>query len=143
MHYIDYGKFQELEERILETEADPNEENELGEDSEKMRESVVKSSVKKEIPYAEIIHYLNEKTGKNFKQGSIKTKELIHARYGEGFTLEDFYKVINLKSAEWLPDPFWNKFLRPETLFDTKFESYLNQQEGKKSMTAEDFDLDE
>ncbi|WP_082025075.1 conserved phage C-terminal domain-containing protein [Neobacillus jeddahensis] len=42
------------------------------------------------IPYPEIIGYLNEKIGKNFKLSSIKTKELIHARYGEGFTLEDF-----------------------------------------------------
>ena len=87
--------------------------------------------------------YLNEKTGKNFKLSSIKTRELIHARYGEGFTLEDFTRVIDLKSAEWQSDPIWNKFLRPETLFGTKFEAYLNQQEGKRRLTEKDFNLDE
>jgi hypothetical protein len=51
--------------------------------------------------------------------------------------------VIDLKSVEWLSDPHWNKFLRPETLFGTKFESYLNQQEGKKNMTEEDFNFDD
>ncbi|MFK9094407.1 conserved phage C-terminal domain-containing protein [Bacillus salipaludis] len=86
---------------------------------------------------------MNEKTGKNFKLSSIKTRELIHARYGEGFTLEDFTRVIDLKSADWQTDPAWNKFLRPETLFGTKFESYLNQLEGKKRLTEEDFNLDE
>ena len=95
------------------------------------------------IPYHEIIDYLNEKTGKNFKLSSIKTRELISARFREGFTLEDFTRVIDLKTADWQSDPVWNKFLRPETLFGTKFESYLNQQESKKRLSEEDFNLDE
>ncbi|WP_169801469.1 conserved phage C-terminal domain-containing protein [Neobacillus drentensis] len=68
---------------------------------------------------------------------------MIHARYGEGFTLEDFKRVIDIKSVEWQSDPKWNKFLRPETLFGTKFEAYLNQQEGKKKMSEEDFNFDD
>ena len=99
--------------------------------------------MKKVIPYDEIIGYLNEKTGKGFKLSSIKTRELIHARYREGFTLEDFNRVIDLKAADWQSDPAWNKFLRPETLFGTKFEAYLNQQEGKKKLTEGDFNFDE
>ncbi|MEH7276698.1 conserved phage C-terminal domain-containing protein [Neobacillus vireti] len=98
---------------------------------------------RKRRSHAEIIDYLNEKAGKNFKLSSIKTRELIHARYREGFTLEDFTRVINLKSADWLSNPAWNKFLRPETLFGTKFESYLNQQEGKNKISEEDFNLDD
>lgn len=43
--------------------------------------------------------------------------------------MEDFEKVIDTKTAQWLNDPIMNKFLRPETLFGPKFESYLN--EGK------------
>ncbi|WP_423800422.1 conserved phage C-terminal domain-containing protein [Neobacillus sp. SAB-20_R2A] len=140
---IDYEKLQELEGSLLERQAHPNEEHVPEEDQEKTEESAVPSPVKKEIPYAEIIRYLNEKTEKNFKLSSIKTRELIHARYGEGFTLEDFTRVIDLKSTEWKPDPYWNKFLRPETLFGTKFEAYLNQQEEKKKMTEEDFNFDD
>ena len=46
----------------------------------------------------------------------------------EGFKEEDFYTVIDKKSAEWLSDSKMSKYLRPETLFGTKFEAYLNQQ---------------
>lgn len=140
---IDYEILQEFEDSLLESQTTPIEEIAPEEGPEKTKESAVHSSVKKEIPYAEIIRYLNEKTGKNYKLSSIKTRELIHARCGEGFTLEDFNRVIDLKSADWQSDPVWNKFLRPETLFGTKFEAYLNQQEGKMRLTEEDFNLDE
>jgi uncharacterized phage protein (TIGR02220 family) len=134
---INYEKLQDLDEDT------PVEEESPEDNSEEVEESYSNSSVEKEIPYTEIISYLNEKTGKNFKHASTKTREMIHARYKEGFTLEDFTRVIDLKSAEWKADPVWNKFLRPETLFGIKFESYLNQQEGKKRMSEEDFNLDD
>lgn len=140
---IDYEKLHKFEDSLPEGEATPIEETASKEDSEKTRESADNSTVKMVIPYDEIIGYLNEKTGKSFKLSSIKTRELIHARYREGFTIEDFNRVIDLKTADWLSDPAWNKFLRPETLFGTKFESYLNQQEGKKRLTEGDFNLDE
>jgi len=140
---IDYEKLQELEDSTIERPASPTPDAATEEVAEETKELDVSPSVKKIIPFAEIIHYLNEKTGKNFRSGSNKTKELIHARYGEGFTLEDFKRVIDLKSVEWQSNPNWNKFLRPETLFGTKFEAYLNQQEGKKKLSEEDFDLDD
>ncbi|WP_042454643.1 conserved phage C-terminal domain-containing protein [Neobacillus dielmonensis] len=140
---IDYEKLQEFEDRLPEDQSTPIEEIAPEEDEQKVQDSEVHSPVKTEIPYAEIIGYLNEKTGKNFKLSSIKTRELIHARYREGFLLEDFNRVIDRKSADWQSDPVWNKFLRPETLFGTKFESYLNQQEPKKKLTEEDFNLDD
>jgi uncharacterized phage protein (TIGR02220 family) len=140
---IDYEKVKELEDSILERPDKPIEENPPEEEVKNTEVTTVSSSVKKEIPYAEIINYLNEITGKNFKPGSIKTREMIHARYREGFTFEEFKRVIDLKTAEWKSDSAWNKFLRPETLFGTKFESYLNQQEGKKRMSEEDFVFDE
>ena len=136
---IDYEKLQELEDSTIERPASPTPDAA----TEETKGLEVSPSVKKIIPFAEIIHYLNEKTGKNFRSGSNKTKELIRARYGEGFTLEDFKRVIDLKSVEWQSNPNWNKFLRPETLFGTKFEAYLNQQEGKKKLSEEDFDLDD
>lgn len=80
-----------------------------------------------DIPYVEIINYLNDATGKNYRSSSQKTKKDIKARWNQGFTLDDFKKVIDIKTGEWLNDPKMNKFLRPETLFGTKFEGYLNQ----------------
>lgn len=80
-----------------------------------------------DIPYKEIIDYLNEKTGSQFRNNTKKTQTLIKARFAEGFNLDDFKKVIDTKAAEWLNDSKMSKFLRPETIFGTKFESYLNQ----------------
>ena len=85
---------------------------------------------KNKIPYVDIIDYLNTKTDSKYKSSTKKTKDLIKARYNEGFTLEDFKQVIDNKTAEWLNDPNMNKYLRPETLFGNKFESYLNQKGG-------------
>lgn len=80
-----------------------------------------------DIPYKEIIDYLNEKTNSQFRNSTKKTQTLIKARFAEGFNLDDFKKVIDTKAAEWLNDSKMSKFLRPETIFGTKFESYLNQ----------------
>ena len=82
---------------------------------------------KESPPYQEIIDYLNEKAGKKFKVND-KTKAHINARVNDGYTLADFRAVIEKKVAEWRGTEM-DKFLRPETLFGTKFEGYLNQNE--------------
>ena len=79
------------------------------------------------IPYKEIIEYLNEKTDRGFKHTTKNTQSLIRARFNEGFKLDDFKKVIDVKSDQWINDKGFKKYLRPETLFGTKFESYLNE----------------
>lgn len=82
---------------------------------------------KTNIYIVEIISYLNEKTGKRFKTKSKETKSRICARLKDGFKIEDFKQVIDNKCSQWLNDPKMSAFLRPETLFGTKFESYLNE----------------
>lgn len=77
--------------------------------------------------YIYIVDYLNKKTGKNFKSDSSKTRKLIDARFNEGYTIEDFRKVIDTKVAQWKGDPKMDGYLRPETLFSNKFEGYLNE----------------
>jgi uncharacterized phage protein (TIGR02220 family) len=74
---------------------------------------------------------LNSKCGTKYKSSSKKTQNLIKARFNEGFTLDDFKTVIDKKSSDWFNDNKMNQYLRPETLFGTKFESYLNQK-GEK-----------
>lgn len=77
--------------------------------------------------YIYIVDYLNKKTGKNFKSDSSKTRKLIDARFNEGYTIEDFRKVIDTKVAQWKGDKKMDGYLRPETLFSNKFEGYLNE----------------
>lgn len=79
------------------------------------------------VPYQEIVEYLNKRTGKKFKYKSKATQRLIKARWNEGFKLDDFKKVIDNKCLDWLRDEKMSEYLRPATLFGTKFESYLNQ----------------
>lgn len=84
-------------------------------------------NIKESIPYAEIVDYLNQKAGKKYQPTTQKTKTLIKARWNEGFKLNDFKKVIDIKTSQWKHDEKMNKYLRPETLFGSKFESYLNE----------------
>jgi uncharacterized phage protein (TIGR02220 family) len=78
------------------------------------------------IPYQEIIDYLNIRTQKNYRlTDAVKTS--IRARVNEGFALDDFKTVIDKKCVEWSGTEM-AKYLRPQTLFGTKFDSYLNQE---------------
>jgi uncharacterized phage protein (TIGR02220 family) len=79
------------------------------------------------IPYAEIIGYLNQKTGKSFDPRSKETRKHIHARWNSGFRVDQFKKVIDRKAEVWGIDPKMVDYLRPQTLFGTKFEAYLNE----------------
>ena len=103
---------------------------------EKELEIEIESEIELDIPYREIIDYLNSKIGTSYKSTTKKTQSLIKARFNEGFTLDDFIKAIDNKVAEWRGTDM-EKFLRPETLFGTKFESYLNQK--PKPMTANEW----
>lgn len=80
--------------------------------------------------YSSVIDYLNEKTERTGKEKysstSTKTQKLIKARLREKYELEDFKTVIDKKCKEWLGTDM-EKYLRPETLFGSKFESYLKQ----------------
>jgi predicted phage replisome organizer/uncharacterized phage protein (TIGR02220 family) len=100
-------------------------------DKDKDKEEEIDKEKKNNIPFPEIITYLNEQAKTNFKSSTPKTRDFIKARWNEGFTLEDFKQVINKKVTEWINDKEMCKYLRPETLFGTKFESYLNQKEVK------------
>lgn len=73
-----------------------------------------------------VVDYLNLKAGTSYRHGIAKTISLVSARLKDGFTENDFTLVINKKCEEWKKTDY-AKYLRPETLFGTKFESYLNQ----------------
>lgn len=92
--------------------------------------------IKGNIPYQEIVNHLNSMAGTNYRASSKKTRELIRARINEGYTLQDFQLVIDKKVREWINDNKMKVYLRPETLFGTKFEGYLNQ--PVKELTTKD-----
>ena len=87
-----------------------------------------KKSISESI--VEIVEYLNEKAGTHYRSTTPKTQRLIKSRLAEGFTVDDFKTVIDKKCADWLGDGDMVQYLRPDTLFSTKFEGYLNQREA-------------
>ena len=92
----------------------------------------------------EIISYLNMVCSTHYQASTPKTRTLIKARLKEKFTVDDFKKVIDNKHSAWKGTDM-EKYLRPETLFGTKFEGYLNEKPvtPKKKMEYErDIDFD-
>lgn len=81
-----------------------------------------------DIPYADIVDDLNKLAGTVYKHTSKATRKHIHARWVEGYRLPDFYCVNEKKVKEWQGTEM-AKYLRPETLYGSKFENYLNQPE--------------
>lgn len=84
-----------------------------------------KNVIKEKDIYCRVVQYLNQKTGKKFSDKSKTTRSFIKARINDGFNEQEFYVVIDNKCSKWLSDPKMMEFLRPQTLFGTKFESYL------------------
>jgi uncharacterized phage protein (TIGR02220 family) len=83
----------------------------------------------------DIVLFLNQKTGKKYSDKTEATKKAINARLKDGFTVDDFKTVIEIKTAEWLNDPKMNKYLCPDTLFRPgNFEKYLNQGVAKNEI---------
>lgn len=115
----------------------------------RLPESTTENTTKDNMPSLhstaapEIVNYLNSKIGTHYRATTRKTQSLIKARMNEGFTVDDFKTVIDNKVDEWGSDNKMSKYLRPETLFGTKFESYLNQQNKiRKTEPVNDFNFD-
>ena len=86
--------------------------------------------------YMEIISYLNNKSGKRFSYKNQQTKKYINARIKEGYILDDFKKVIDIKCLKWLNSSM-EDYLRPQTLFSNKFEGYINETLKTKKDTVD------
>ena len=113
-------------------------------DSDKVYQSLTETTTENttetttNIPYVEIVTYLNDVAGTKYRSTTGKTKELIRARWkNDNFRLDDFKHVIDVKAKEWKNDPYWKKFLRPSTLFGTNFEGYLNQEAPDEEVTSQ------
>ena len=112
--------------KLLENVNDKSMTSQSCQDTDKDKEEDIDKDI-----YISIVEYLNQKAGTKYKASSKKTQTCIHARLAEGFTLDDFKTVIDKKCAGWIGTE-WEKYLRPETLFGTKFEAYLNEKVSRK-----------
>lgn len=79
----------------------------------------------------EVIAYLNESTGQHYRPTTKEYIKLIRARLKDNFNVDDFKTVIYKKTQEWKDDAKMASYLRPQTLFGSKFESYLNQVQAR------------
>lgn len=124
----------------FETETKPKQNRNKAETKPKQNQNAYTKEINKEInkgnknilssnlnTVKSVVDYLNEKCGTKYKHSSAETQRLIVARLNQGFSLENFKQVIDNKVADWGNDLQMSKFLRPQTLFSNKFESYLNQ----------------
>lgn len=129
-HDLKNVPFQEISKGIFKLLIDPTDFVSVGKEILKKDESTEKVETAKLV-----IERLNQATGSRFK-ATASTASKINARIKEGHTLEDFYKVIEVKSKEWTGTQF-EAYLRPETLFSTKFQSYLNQKPNRPTSRVE------
>ena len=72
----------------------------------------------------EAIDILNEAAGTGFKHTKTNIGH-VTARLAEGFTLDDIRAVVASKVSSWGSDPNMREYLRPQTVFGTKFDAYL------------------
>lgn len=106
-----------------------NEQTNTRDYTENTTENISMSDKSDAAPYKTIIEYLNNKVNKRFSYKSKSNRKLIKARFNEGYTLDDFIRVIDIKTDEWINDDKMKNYLQPSTLFRTSnFDKYLNQE---------------
>ena len=106
-----------------------NEQTNTRDYTENTTENISMSDKSDAAPYKTIIEYLNNKVNKRFSYKSESNRKLIKARFNEGYKLEDFIKVIDIKTNEWINDEKMKSYLQPSTLFrGSNFDKYLNQE---------------
>ena len=79
-----------------------------------------------------IIKYLNFKVGADYDPDDQDNLQYVEDLIESGYSHNDMMKVINKKCSEWLNDSTMRSFLRPSTLFGSKFAEYLAQPEPKQ-----------
>ena len=98
---------------------------------ENENENTIETAIEVDV----IIKDINIVLGAAYKLNSKKTRDLIKARLKDGFNIEDFKKVHRKMLLAWGNDEKMVKYLRPITLYGSKFESYLNMKEPQTKLT--------
>lgn len=82
-----------------------------------------------------IIKYLNFKTGAEYDPDDEFNHQLVNDLIDQGYDYNDLMKVVNKKCSEWMNDSVMRSYLRPSTLFGSKFAEYLAQPESVQAET--------
>lgn len=99
----------------------------LSQPSRKREHNNKESSKEDNNSVVQVVDLLNKHTNSTYKPTTDTTRKFITARLKEGYTLEDFEKVILTKARQWMGGEM-EKYLRPATLFSpSHFEAYLNE----------------
>jgi uncharacterized phage protein (TIGR02220 family) len=97
----------------------------------------------KEEKYAsaitQAVEYLNEKAERGFSAKRKSTQKHLRARMKEGYSLDDIKTVIDYKVAKWKDDAKMKEYLRPDTLFAGKFESYLEAAKANSEASVDQY----
>ncbi len=107
-----------------------------------LRDTRVTKGYEDKYIYTRVCDYLNEKTGARYRPDNKATVACIRERLKEGYTVDDFITVIDRKCADWSGTDM-EKYLRPQTLFGNKFESYLHGPVPQKKPKEADEDEDD
>lgn len=92
------------------------------------------------IPYKKIIDYFNQVIGSKRNYKAKNNRDLIKARWNEGYRFDDFCRVIENMKQAWT-NTKWEQYLQPETLFGNKFDKYLNERVKKSEATRGSDDI--
>ena len=84
------------------------------------------------------IRYMNEVTGKELKPEDFQKEQYFHDLIDKNYTISDFRKVIDKKYKQWKGTQF-EKYVRPQTLFNKNFENYLNEQSTSEAKLSKLF----
>lgn len=84
-----------------------------------------KKSTKLNPDEVEVLNYLNTVSGKSYKPIE-KNFKFIRSVL-KNFTVDEAKAVVDLKQSQWAHSEEMAKYIRPETIFGSKFESYLQE----------------
>ncbi|EJN93098.1 phage replisome organizer N-terminal domain-containing protein [Oenococcus oeni] len=85
------------------------------------------SSISPNITIAKkALNYFNQKSNRKFNLSAKKNTKPIIARLNEGFSPEDLKTVIDRACSHWKGKADYEQFLRPETIFNGRFDERLN-----------------
>jgi uncharacterized phage protein (TIGR02220 family) len=130
---LNYNKYQDVTNTLTNNQPTANQQLTTIKECKNEKNNIVEQAqTANTSEISEIIDYLNLKSGKNFMKSSKATQSHIKARLNEGYSVEDFKKVIDRKCEQWLSDDRMCDYVRPKTLFGTNFESYLNESTPSK-----------
>ena len=99
----------------------------------------------------DLIQYLNEKTGSDYK-ADLSNAKRVQSLLDSGYSPDQLRTVIDKKVDEWYGDSKMRSYLRPSTLFGDKFGEYLaapisltaeRERDTKRKQTELNKELDE